>query len=78
MLKCQDVTHKATDYVDRELSRTQALGILLHLLLCANCRLFMRYFRLSLQVFRVKRQLSKQQASQLAEQIIQRAGSAER
>lgn len=77
MLKCKDVAHKATDYVDRELGRGQALGILLHLLLCANCRRFIRYFRLSLQVFRAKRQLPKQQASQLAEQIIQRAGSAD-
>jgi hypothetical protein len=78
MLKCRDVAHQATDYVDRELSRGQALGMLLHLLMCANCRRFMQFFRISLQVLKYKRQLTKQQASQLADQIIQRARSTNR
>ncbi len=75
MLRCKDVADKASAYVDRELSRTQALGMALHLLMCGNCRRFMQYFRLALQAGRPKQSLSQEQAEHLAAHITSRASA---
>ncbi len=46
MLSCREVTRRASDYLDRELSLRQQLAIRLHLLLCASCRRLVHRLRL--------------------------------
>lgn len=46
MLTCQQlVQQQASDYLDNQLSLRARAAVLLHLLLCGNCRLFINQFR---------------------------------
>ena len=47
MLKCKNVAHLASDYLDKNTEGTLALRIHLHLILCANCRRFVRHLRIT-------------------------------
>jgi hypothetical protein len=47
MLKCKDVAHLASDYLDKNIDGTLTLRIRLHLILCANCRRFVRHLRIT-------------------------------
>ncbi|MAM70365.1 MAG: anti-sigma factor [Gammaproteobacteria bacterium] len=73
MLKCKEVAAKASDYIDSELSRGQAFSMALHLLMCGNCRRFVKYFRLSLLGIPSGNELSADQAESLSTQVISKA-----
>ncbi len=45
MLTCQEVTAKASLMVDGELGFRERMGVLMHLMTCANCRRFTRQFK---------------------------------
>lgn len=45
MLKCRDVAHEASDYVDQNMSKWHRFWFNLHLMICANCRVFVRHVR---------------------------------
>ncbi len=45
MLKCRNIAHHGSDYVDATLTRSQTLGYALHLLVCGHCRRFIRHLR---------------------------------
>lgn len=45
MLKCRDVTAVASDYLDRNLTLRQRVGVWWHLLICVHCRRFLRQLR---------------------------------
>ncbi len=45
MLTCQEVTAKASLMVDGELRFRERMGVLMHLMMCANCRRFVRQFK---------------------------------
>lgn len=47
MLKCRDVSHLASDYIDQQLTWRKRLSLQVHLFICVNCRRFMSQFRLS-------------------------------
>ena len=45
MLTCQEVTEKASLMVDGELGVRDRMALQIHLMICANCRLFNRQFK---------------------------------
>lgn len=47
MLKCKDVAHLASEYLDKNTDGILTLRIRMHLLLCANCRRFVRHLRIT-------------------------------
>ncbi len=54
MLKCRDVAHQASDYLDHNLSLWQRLGILFHLLICHHCRRFIRQLKLVSRFIKIR------------------------
>lgn len=55
MLRCRDIEHHASEYLDNELSGVLRLRFRMHLLICRNCRRYLRQLQLtvtSLQHFK--------------------------
>jgi hypothetical protein len=52
MLKCKDVAHLASDFVDENLPWHRALGIRIHVMMCAHCQRFLRHFDSTIKVAR--------------------------
>ena len=48
MLKCHDIATQASDYLDRNQTLRQRLAVAVHLLICGNCKEFIRHLRLAL------------------------------
>ncbi|MCG8535038.1 MAG: hypothetical protein MI808_08060 [Pseudomonadales bacterium] len=47
MLNCKHVAHKASDYVDENMSGWQKFWMVIHLFICANCRRFVNHVRVT-------------------------------
>lgn len=47
MLNCKQIAQQASDYLDQESSTGLTWQIRLHLLMCANCRRFVRHLRIA-------------------------------
>lgn len=47
MLKCKQVAYLASEYLDKNTSGKLTLNIRMHLMLCANCRRFMKHLRIT-------------------------------
>ena len=45
MLTCREVAEKSSAMVDGELELRERVGLRFHLLMCANCRRFVRQFK---------------------------------
>ncbi len=45
MLKCKDIAHKSSDFVDKKLNRKERLYYYLHLFMCGHCRRYIAQFR---------------------------------
>lgn len=73
MLKCKEIVANATDYVDKELSWSQHMSMALHLLMCGDCRRFIKYFKLSLHSLKTKPTISQEDADKLSTEIITKA-----
>jgi predicted anti-sigma-YlaC factor YlaD len=52
MLKCRDIAHQASDYLDHNLTLRGRLVVGAHLLLCGKCRAFVRHMRTALAYYR--------------------------
>jgi hypothetical protein len=52
MLKCRDIATQASDYLDGNQTLRQRLAVALHLLICGNCKDFIRHLRLALAYYR--------------------------
>lgn len=77
MLKCRDIAEQAGDYVEGRQSLRQRLAVAFHLLLCGNCRDFIRHLRLALRYYAkvpVQR-TSEQEAERLVQSILDKADS---
>ena len=46
MLKCRDVAHEASDYIDKSMPWPRRLALLLHLFICEHCRRFVRHLKI--------------------------------
>ena len=47
MLSCKQVAHLASDYLDHHTNRKLTFKIRLHLMMCANCRRFVKHLRIT-------------------------------
>jgi anti-sigma factor ChrR (cupin superfamily) len=45
VLSCREVTRRASDFIDHELSLREHLAVQLHLLMCVRCRRLVRHVR---------------------------------
>ncbi len=50
MLKCQQVANLASDYLDHQTDGKLNFKIRLHLMMCANCRRFVKHLALTKEV----------------------------
>ena len=66
MLTCEEVTAKASAFVDGELSLRERAGIRLHLAICIHCRRFHRQLRLL--IARLSRQ---DEGAEVSERFVQ-------
>jgi hypothetical protein len=48
MPSCREVTEKASEYVEKEMSFWQRLGFRLHLFICVHCRHYVKQLRLTI------------------------------
>lgn len=51
MLKCRDLAKRADSFLEQRLSPRQQLATGFHLLICGNCRAFMRQMKQALQIY---------------------------
>ena len=47
MFSCKDVHDKASHYLDEDMGLLARIGILMHLLMCGQCRLFVKQLKLT-------------------------------
>lgn len=43
MLKCQEVAHEATNYIEKSQTQSRHISMWFHLLICHNCRRFVKH-----------------------------------
>ncbi len=63
MLTCREVAEKASALVDGELDLRERIGLRLHLLMCANCRRFVRQFKTLVDSLALRSEPGSQSAS---------------
>lgn len=68
MPNCRDITNQASDYLDGHLTLRQRLAFAWHLLLCGQCREFLRQLRLALAVY--QRMPQQEITAQEAEAVV--------
>lgn len=54
MLRCREISDQASDHIDGLQSAGARLQVAMHLLLCGQCRRFMRQMRLTVAVLRTR------------------------
>lgn len=76
MLKCKDIPDEASLYVDHNLPWHRRLSWRIHLLLCNNCRRFIRHFKLTVKVCSQmgKKPLVAERAKQISQQVVVQRG----
>ncbi len=76
MLNCRDITKQASDYVDGHLSVRQRLAFAFHLLICGQCRAFLRQLRLAVGMYhRVPaKELSAEEAAAVVSKVLASKG----
>lgn len=47
MFSCKDIHNRASQFIDGETSMLTKAGVLMHILMCGNCRLFIKQLRLT-------------------------------
>lgn len=70
MLKCRDVAHEASDYIDHNQTRWHRFWFNVHLFICSNCRRFVRHVRTTRDF------ISKRDAVPASEQEVQKVMAA--
>jgi hypothetical protein len=72
MLKCRDIARQASDYLDHNQSFRQRLDVMLHLLICGNCRAFLKHLRTSVAYYQKipRPELSDEDAAAITSRVI--------
>ncbi|RYY74841.1 MAG: zf-HC2 domain-containing protein [Gammaproteobacteria bacterium] len=70
LLTCQEVATVASDYLDKHIDGKLGLNIRLHLMMCANCRRFVKHLQLTTKV--VPHLVYKNQGTVDAEAVLKR------
>lgn len=66
MLSCRDITERASDYLDGDISGRQRLAIRMHIMICRHCRRLLRQLSLlRISLGRRQPQLTEAQQRQL-------------
>jgi hypothetical protein len=75
-LKCRDIAHLASDYLDHQMSFRARLILALHLLVCGHCRAFIHQLRLALRSYPGLQRpaLPEAQAQALTAQVLHKVG----
>lgn len=55
MMNCEQVAHRASDYLERRLGWSGRLGVWLHLLVCSACKTYVGQLRLTRDALRAMR-----------------------
>jgi hypothetical protein len=55
MLKCREIAHRASEYIDREVPWQKRLAMAFHLLMCGHCRRFVDQMRLAIKATRERK-----------------------
>lgn len=73
MLKCKDIAHRASEFIDSEQSWQQKLSWHLHLFICSRCRRFVSQLRLTLATLRrrAKPQASREDVAKIMQSLPQ-------
>ena len=50
MLKCSEISHLASDYLDNHLDWKTSLSVRMHIFICVHCRRFVRHLRSSIRI----------------------------
>mgnify|MGYP000891849126 CR=1 FL=1 len=69
MLKCHQIVDQSSDYLEHDMSFRQRLQFRMHLLMCHNCRRFIRQFKAAIQM---TKSLSKATVSQAQLDVVRR------
>ena len=72
MLTCKDIAKQASDYVDGHMTLRQRLAFAWHLLLCGQCREFLRQLRLAVTLYHrmPAKELTPQEAEAMVNKVL--------
>jgi predicted anti-sigma-YlaC factor YlaD len=72
MFSCKDIHDRASQFVDGETSTLTKVGVLMHILMCGKCRLFIKQLRLTISSIRQlpDKQNTAQDLDALADKIL--------
>lgn len=71
MLKCRDIASQVSDYLDGTQTLRERIAVSVHLLMCGECRAFVRHLRIAISYYR--RLPPVQLTDSEATEIVQRA-----
>ncbi|MCL5975833.1 MAG: zf-HC2 domain-containing protein [Gammaproteobacteria bacterium] len=79
MFSCKDIHDRASQFIDGDCSMLTKAGVLMHILMCGNCRLFIKQLRLTVASIRQMpdKQHSDQDLDALADKILAKTKPAE-
>ncbi len=70
MFSCKDVHDRASLYIDNDMGLLARMGILMHLLICGQCRLFIKQLKLTVAtVSRMKISTPESELAELAQKL---------
>lgn len=70
MFSCKDVHDRASDYIDHESGLLSRMAILMHTLMCKDCRTFVKQLKLTVtMVTSIKSPQDQSELDQLAEKL---------
>lgn len=76
MLSCKDITEKANEYIDKELSISARVSFRMHLFVCVNCRNYITQLRTTiLALGRMKSDTTTAIDESVIEEIVNRVKS---
>lgn len=80
MFSCKDIHDRASQFIDDDCSMLTKAGVLMHILMCGKCRLFIKQLRLTVASIRQvpDKQHSDQDLDALADKILANTKKSER
>ena len=74
MLTCRNIMEGGSDFIDGQMLSNKRIGFRIHLLLCSNCRRFMKNFRTTINYVKAlpdRDQLSEEEINEIVQRIEQ-------
>jgi len=80
MFSCKDIHDRASQFIDGETSMLTKVGVLMHILMCGKCRLFIKQLRLTIALIKKtpEQQHSKHDLQTIADNIFTKVESADK